>query len=53
MYYYEKPAYQSIVDTKVTRRNNARHWYEVLGGSPPTPTRRKSMPVYMMIKKFI
>ena len=44
------------VPNYTARLSVANEVYEIITGhppQPPTPTRRKSMPVYMMIKKFI
>lgn len=54
MYYYEHPRRDSIENTMQDRMQQALEWYEYLGGViPPQPSTRKSMPIYMMIRKFI
>lgn len=41
------------VEAMEERKANARKWYEYLGGSPvpPTPSTRKRMPIYMMLRR--
>ena len=54
--YYEHPSYSNLLGTYQQRRTNAANWYDYLlelpdpGPTPPTPTQRNKMPVWMMCR---
>lgn len=48
LWYYEHPA----VTIQPQRATQARKWYEFLSGTTPTPTKKKSMPLWMYLRYF-
>lgn len=58
MYYWEKPNYTSGELSRIKRIEQAEGWYEYFTGLPPkppippTPTIKRKMPVYMMLRRL-
>lgn len=48
--YWEDPAYSD--DTLPARQEDAEHFYELLSGYDPGPSKKKGMPLYMMLRRF-
>lgn len=51
---YLRPSYNPEKNHWKLRQQFAENWYEFFSGSPvpPTPTTSKSMPLYMMLRRF-
>lgn len=45
---YERP----LDPNQPIRGEQANYWYEYLGGIPPTPTKKKKMPLYFYLKRY-
>lgn len=50
---YERPDRNPATNHTELRQQLALKWYEVFSGSPvpPTPTKKKKMPIWMYVRK--